>query len=317
LLQFSGILSVDELHLGAYTLLLATDPIANRVVGFRLVQVNDQAHLRCFLRALNHWGFVPRVVITDGSPLYPAVLAEVWPKARHQLCVFHVLQEVTRKVLDALRRLRNGQKRRGNSGRKRRRGRPSKSQQRRRRQRGPTNKEKASFVFKRRFLIVKRSEHLTEREREELLQMYQYLPELRILQAFCQEVYQLFNAEQVVRLARRRRTLLLKKSSYQEIPELAQALGLLKEETFDKLVVFLESPVGQQVKTNNHVERANRTIRFDEKVRYKWRTERSLTRHLCLRLARLLPTIPPRKAASPPDPHRSSPRKKNPTHGGD
>ena len=87
---------------------------ADRVVGFLLVRVNDQPHLRRFLLTLNYWGFAPRVVVTDGSNLYPAVLAEVWPTARHQLCVFHVLQDVNRKILDAVRRLRRLQSRRGN-----------------------------------------------------------------------------------------------------------------------------------------------------------------------------------------------------------
>src|SRR5206468_9246795 len=168
----SGYLCVDELHLGDYTLLLATDPIADRVVGYSLVRINDQAHLRRFLRTLQYQGFEPKVVVSDGSNLYPAVLAEVWPQAKHQLCVFHVLQDVTTKVLDAVRRLRREQVRRGNGGRKRRRGRPTKKQQRqresRRRRSGPTNKEKAAFVYKRRFLVVKRPENLSEREAEDL-----------------------------------------------------------------------------------------------------------------------------------------------------
>src|SRR3954471_625409 len=136
--HFSGYLCVDELHLGDFTLLLATDPISDRVVGYRLVKINDQAHMRCFLRALAYWGLGPKVVVTDGSALYPAVLKEVWPSARHQLCVFHVLQDVTNKVLDAVRRLRRGQAQRGHAGRKRRRGRPSEEQKRRARRRGPT-----------------------------------------------------------------------------------------------------------------------------------------------------------------------------------
>ncbi len=36
-------------------------------------------------------------------------------------------------------------------------------------------------------------------------------------------------------MARRRRTLLLKKAEYQEVPELEQALGLLEGEKFDKM----------------------------------------------------------------------------------
>src|ERR1700691_3143678 len=43
--QFSGTLCIDELHLGEYTLLLATDPIADRIIGYRLVKINDQAHM--------------------------------------------------------------------------------------------------------------------------------------------------------------------------------------------------------------------------------------------------------------------------------
>jgi hypothetical protein len=285
--RFRGTLCLDELHLGEHTLLLATDPLADQVVGCALVRVNDQAHLRRFLRTLDYWGFVPQVVVSDGSPLYPAVLAEVWPAARHQLCVFHVLQDITAKVLDAVRRLRRGQARRGQAGRKRRRGRPSRAQQARRRWRGPTNKEKAAFVYKHRFLIVKRPEHLRGKEWDHLGQMFRYLPQLRTLRDFCLEVYQLFSSDQVVRLARRRRTLLLKKAEYRDDPELVEALGLLRADKFDKMVAFLQSPTGQRVRTNNHVERANRTLRFDEKVRYKFRSRRSLDRFLRLRLALL------------------------------
>src|SRR5262249_2354045 len=39
-----------------------------------------------------------------------------------------------------------------------------------------------------------------------------------------------------------------------------------------------------RVRTNNHVERTNRKLRYDEKVRYKFRSERSLDRFLRLRL---------------------------------
>jgi transposase len=284
--HFSGFACVDELHLGAYTLLLATDPISDRIIGYRLVKINDQPHMRCFLRTLQYWGFEPKVVVTDGSNLYPTVLAEVWPTAKHQLCVFHVLQDVTNQVLAAVRRLRRAQARRGNAGRKRRRRRGGQGGARQRR-RGPTAKEKATFVYKHRFLIVKRTENLTKKDWGNLVKMFAYLPELRTLWYFCRDVYVLFSTEQVIRLARRRRTLLLKDADYQEVPELVKAMGLLKAEKFDKMVAFLECPMGQQVRTNNHVERANRKLRFDEKVRYKFRTRRSLDRFLCLRLGRL------------------------------
>jgi MULE transposase domain len=93
--HFSGTLCVDELHLGRFTLLLATDPLSDLPVAFALVASNDQVHMRRFLGNLRTWELEPKVVVTDGSNLYPAVLAELWPDADHQLCVFHVIKDIT------------------------------------------------------------------------------------------------------------------------------------------------------------------------------------------------------------------------------
>src|SRR5215207_3921434 len=111
--HFSGTLCVDELHLGRFTLLLATDPLSDLPVAFALVAANDQDHMRRFLGNLKTWGLNPTVVVTDGSNLYPGVLAELWPEADHQLCVFHVIQDINKLVLDAVRRLRSALGRRG------------------------------------------------------------------------------------------------------------------------------------------------------------------------------------------------------------
>src|SRR3954465_5145994 len=121
--RFSGTLCVDELHLGRFTLLLAPDPLADLPVAFALVDKNDHDHMRRFLKNLKTWGLRPRVVVTDGSDLYPALLVESWPGADHQLCVFHIIKEINRLILDAVRRLRQGMSRRGRAGRKKERGR--------------------------------------------------------------------------------------------------------------------------------------------------------------------------------------------------
>ncbi len=94
--HFSGTLCVDELHLGRFTPLLATDPLHDLPVAFALVAANDQVHMRRFLGNLQTWGLNPDVVVTDGSNLYPAVLAELWPDADHQLCVFHTVRTQSR-----------------------------------------------------------------------------------------------------------------------------------------------------------------------------------------------------------------------------
>ena len=72
---------------------------------------------------------MPNVVVTDGSSLYPPVLAELWPLAHHQLCIFHILQDINDLIIKSVRRLAHAMSRRGNAGRKRKRGRPNKAQQ--------------------------------------------------------------------------------------------------------------------------------------------------------------------------------------------
>src|ERR1700712_4551188 len=57
LARFSRTLCVDELHLGRFPLLLATDPIGDLPVAFALVGRNDQGHMRRFLKNLATWGF--------------------------------------------------------------------------------------------------------------------------------------------------------------------------------------------------------------------------------------------------------------------
>lgn len=284
--RFSGTLCVDELHLGRFTLLLCTDPIADLPVAFALVGTNDQAHLRRFLNNLKQGGLSPQVVVTDGSSLYPAVLAEVWPQARHQLCVFHLLKDINDLIVAAVRRLAGRLARRGRAGRKRRRGRPSKAQQAARVGAGPTCKEKAHFIRKHRFLLVKKSNALSAPQWADLRRLFDYLPELRTLWAFAHDVRDLFEAKARVQTLWKRRAALLRQEQYQGVPELVAAMELVERGKFKKAVAFVYSAAGQKVRTNNHVERANRRLRFWEKLRYKWRRRKSVVRFVLLALER-------------------------------
>lgn len=285
--SFSGTLCVDELHLGRFTLLLATDPLTDLPVAFALVDANDQDHMQRFLQNLANWGLAPKVVVTDGSNLYPALLAELWPDADHQLCVFHVIKNINKLVLDAVRRLRSAMSRRGKAGRKKKRGRKGAKSKAAAARRGMTVKEKAHFVFKHHHLIVKRREDLTEPERDDLVRMREYLPELATLRRFADRIYWLFDALKDFHQASCRRAAILRDATFQAIPELAKALKQLDEEKFPKLMAYLANPVSQRVRTNNHVERTNRMFRFLEKVRYKWRRRRTLVRFVVLTLDRI------------------------------
>jgi hypothetical protein len=281
--HFSGTLCVDEVHLGQFTLLLATDPIRDLPVAFALVSANDQEHMRRFLQNLKTWGLEPQTVITDGSNLDPAVLGELWPEADHQLCVFHILKEINKLVLDALRRLRTAMSRRGRAGRKKKRGRKG-AKRRATARRGLTLQEKSAFVFQHRHLIVKRQENLTASESDDLRRMQEYLPELATLRHFAERIYWLFDTPKDYHQASCRRAAIVRDPAFQAVPELVKAMEQLGAEKFPKILAYLNNPVSQRVRTNNHVERTNRMVRFWEKVRYKWRRRRTLVRFVILRL---------------------------------
>lgn len=284
--HFSGTMCIDELHLGRYTLLLATDPVGDFPVGFALVSRNDQDHMRRFLGNLKAHGIEPTTVITDGSNLYPTLLTELWPDAQHQLCVFHVMQDLNKHVLDAVKRLRRQMARSGNRGRKRKRGRPTKAQHHARKRQKQTVKDKAHFVFKHRYLIVKRREGMSDKEQKDLRTLLQYLPGLRTLRTFVDRLHSLFEPKQSLHQARCRRAALVGNSVFSGVPELAAAIKMLEPEKFEKMIAFLHRPANQRIRTNNHVERTNRKLRYFEKLRYKWRRRRSIVRFIVLAIRR-------------------------------
>ena len=285
--HFSGTLCIDELHLGRFALLLATDPLSDLPVAFALVAANDHDHMRRFLKNLKTWGLNPQVVVTDGSNLYPAVLGELWPDADHQLCVFHVIKDINKLILDAVRRMRTAMNRRGKAGRKKKRGRKGAKSKATAARRGMTIKAKANFVFKHRYLIVKRRENLTELDRGDLTRMLEYLPELATLRRFADRIYWVVDASKDFHQASCRRAVVVHDRAFQAVPELVKALKQLDEKKFPKLMAYLKNPLSRRVRTNNHVERTNRMFRLLEKVRYKWRRRRTLVRFVVLTLDRI------------------------------
>ena len=212
----------------------------------------------------------------------------MFTKAEHQLCIFHVMQDLNDLILDAVRRMQRAASRRGRSGRKRGKKRGKKSRQPRRK--GPTVKEKATFVFRHRYLIVKRRDNLSDQERADLKTMLEYMPGLHPLRKFSDKLHRLFAADQSEKQAWYRWHALRRNAEFAAVPELAAALEKLAEPKFGKMVAFLRGPAKDRVsvRTNNHVERCNRKLRWWEKVRYKWRRRRTLVRFLVLALDRLV-----------------------------
>jgi hypothetical protein len=152
-------------------------------------------------------------------------------------------------------------------------------------------------VFKHRYLIVKRPEKLGVWEKRALQTMLEYLPALRVLHHFMGRVYRLLEAAQTEGQAWQRYAEWQADAAARAVPELAALLEGMTVAKFTKVVAFLRSPLGQRVRTNNHVERLNRQVRSDEKARYRWRTGRGIVRWVVLLLERCRQS---RQAAGPP-----------------
>ncbi|MBM3279988.1 MAG: transposase [Candidatus Handelsmanbacteria bacterium] len=280
---FSGVLCVDEVHDSGRTILFATDPLNNFTVFFQVVERNDQPHMDAFLQQLKDHGLEVLVVITDGSPLSKDSLQSHWADMEHQLCIFHVIKEVNKLILDGVRAIKNSLRRQGNKGRKKRPGRPGKrAQQQRQRRQGLSKKEQATFLWEHQYLIVRKETELTDEEKEDLTLMLLIAPELELFRRFNQQFYRLFEKGLSQQAARHRRTRLVNNAAYQDNPFLVRAMKKLAKDNFNKMIVFL---AWENVDcTNNHVERNNRVFRMMQKTRYKRRRTHTLKKAIELEL---------------------------------
>lgn len=98
-LPFSSVLCIDEVYdqVAGHRLpvFCCVDPVANITIRIPIAQA-DAATLAQAMEQVRALGANPTVIVSDLWTAYPAALRQVWPKARRQLCWFHVMQWVTR-----------------------------------------------------------------------------------------------------------------------------------------------------------------------------------------------------------------------------
>ena len=133
---------------------------------------------------------------------------------------------------------------------------------------------------------------MTSKQTKRLNELTSLSPVLKTLRSFSDDVHALFSLrrsnQQAWKIWRRMR----RSAKYLGVPALAKALEILSKATMEKLLVYLAAPLSQRTKTrtNNHVERCNRKLRYLEKVRYKWRRSRTIIRHVLLQFQNWLQT---------------------------
>lgn len=274
-------MAIDEVYDGPFCILSIVDNHRYNRLAFR-VRDHDPTHddVRAFLgefeEQLTKRQRSVRGITTDGSSLYPKVLKELWPDARHQICEFHILKQITLAVLHALAKLR---KQMIASIPKRLRGRPSKAKQPQARK-VKRQQQRVAELFERRYLFV--THHLSEAQWRQLRKATRGLPQLRALRAIVDEVYRLFDRR--CRTATALKKLANLRVRVRRFKKLGKSLDKLKSPNLEKALEFLDDKLLPS--TSNAVERANRRFRKAQKSIYSVRTKPHLEERIALDMQR-------------------------------
>lgn len=279
--NFSGYLAIDELYDGPFCVLSLVDNhtfirLAYRVLEHAPTHDDIRDFLRDFRAHLETHSLAVRGITTDGSNLYPAPLAELFPGIPHQVCEFHVLKELTQAVLHALAKLRKELKAQIP---KRPRGRPSKAQAPAAR-RAQRLEQRVRDLFEHRHLFVRKE--LTAAEAKTLQRLSRGVPQLRTLREIMDEVYRLFDrrcraATALARLAKLR-------ARVRRFHWVGRALDKLKSPNLEKALTFLDDKLLPA--TSNAVERSNRRFRKAQRSVYSVRTAAHIRQRIALDMQR-------------------------------
>lgn len=219
---------------------------------------------------------VVRGLTTDGSKLYPPVIGEVFPQARHQVCLFHVLDDITAAVLHAVAKVR---KELAVTKPTLPHGRPSKANQPQARK-AKRITQRIADLMEHRHLFVRRE--LTPAEQRTLRRITAGLPHLRTLRQIMEEVYRLFDRRcrtetALAKLARLRRRV-------QRFTAVGRTLTQLFSPNLEKALTFLDDRLLPA--TSNAVERSNRRFRKAQRSVYSVRTAEHVRQRIALDMER-------------------------------
>ena len=217
-----------------------------------------------------------RGITTDGSALYPAAIRAVWGELPHQICEFHILQDLNQAILRAVAQVR---KQLAAQQPKLGRGRP-KANQRKLVQRRQRLQQKITDLFEQRYLFVQH--HLTDTEQATLQRITRGLPHLRVLRQITDEIYRLFDRR--CRTATALSKLAHLRKRVQRFMHLSQILKGLFAANVEKALTFLDDRLLGA--TSNAVERSNRRYRKMQKTIYRVRTYAQIVARMALDLFR-------------------------------
>jgi len=278
LLDFSGYIAADELYDGPFCVLFIVDNHKFKRLCYEVLDHNPTNEdmtrfFRRFKQILVDRDLTLKGITTDGSPLYPEPIANVFGQVKHQSCQFHIIKEITKDILKVVTQVRRQLKQKKI---KRPRGRPSGQQAKQVARKNKQVQRRIAELFEHRHLFVKHT--LTHKEKKILQRITRGLDPLRTLRAIMDEVYRLFDRrcrmdtalEKLAKLRRRIRC----------FGTLRQTLRKLWSANFEKALTFLDDSLLPA--TSNAVERANRRHRKMQKSIYRVRTRNHISQRIAI-----------------------------------
>jgi hypothetical protein len=280
--DFSGYIAADELYDGPFCVLFIVDNHKFRRLYYEVLDYNPTNEditrfFRRFKQMLDARDLTLKGITTDGSPLYPDPIAEVFGKVKHQSCQFHIIKEITKDTLKAVTQVRKQLRQKKT---KRRRGRPSGNKAKQIARKNKRLQNKIAELFEHRHLFVKHT--LTHKEKKILQRITPGLDQLRTLRAIMDEVYRLFDRrcrmdtalEKLAKLRRRIRRFV----------GLRDTLKKLWSPNLEKALTFLDDSLLPA--TSNAVERTNRRHRKMQKSIYRVRTRDHISQRIAIDMQR-------------------------------
>ena len=281
-MDFSGYIAADELYDGPFCVLFIVDNHKFKRLCYEVLDHNPTNEditrfFMCFKQMLDARGLTLKGITTDGSPLYPEPIANVFGQVKHQSCQFHIIKEITKDILKVVTQVRRQLKQKKI---KRPRGRPCGQQAKQVARKNKQVQRKIAALFEHRHLFVKHT--VTQKEKKILQHITRGLDQLRTLRAIMDEVYRLFDRrcrmdtalEKLAKLRRRIR----------RFGALRQTLRKLWSPNLEKALTFLDDSLLPA--TSNAVERANRRHRKMQKSIYRVRTRAHISQRIAIDMQR-------------------------------
>ena len=280
--DFSGYIAMDELYDGPFCILPIVDNHTYRRLIYEVLDHNPthqdiQRFLLRFRRLLDKRRLELKGATTDGSPLYPEPLREVFEGVFHQICEFHRVKEINREILKTITQARRELKKQMP---KLKRGRPSCQADRKAAYRKKKLQNRITDLFDHRYLFVKH--HLTPAEKKTLQRITRGLLSLRQLRSIVDQVYRLFDRRCRTETALDKLAKL--RHRVRRFKKLGQVLKKLFTPNIEKALTFLDDSLLPS--TSNAVERGYRRYRKMQKSIYRVRTQEHINQRIALDMQR-------------------------------